>query len=64
MKGYVTSIFAMSGCFRAGVETAGTMHLSDLSGTPGGRASIVSCNGERDYRDGFQARTTEMACIP
>ncbi|MCW0234165.1 MAG: glycoside hydrolase family 55 protein [Ferrovibrio sp.] len=64
VKGYVTSIFAMSGCFRAGVETAGTMHLSDLSGTPGGRASIVSCNGERDYRDGFQSRTTEMACIP
>ncbi|MEK9969544.1 MAG: hypothetical protein VW600_10435 [Ferrovibrio sp.] len=54
----------MTGCFRSGVETAGTMHLSDLSGTPNGRASIVSCNGERDYRDGFQARATEISSIP
>lgn len=64
VRGYVTSIFSMTGCFRSGVETAGNMHLSDLSGTPGGRASIISCNGERDYRDGFQARTTEIATIP
>jgi len=64
VTGYVTSIFSMTGCFRSGVETAGTMHLAKLSGTPGGKASIISCNGERDYRDGFQARTTEIACIP
>jgi len=64
VNGYVTSIFSMTGCFRSGVEEAGTMHLSNLSGTPNGRASIVSCNGERDYRDGFQTRTTEIASIP
>lgn len=64
VTGYVTSIFSMTGCFRSGVEEAGNMHLAKLSGTPGGRASIISCNGERDYRDGFQARATEIASIP
>jgi hypothetical protein len=64
VNGYVTSIFSMTGCFRSGVEEAGTMHLAHLSGTPNGKASIVSCNGERDYRDGFQVRATEIASIP
>ncbi|QDO97788.1 hypothetical protein FNB15_11140 [Ferrovibrio terrae] len=64
VNGYVTSIFSMTGCFRSGVETAGNMHLSNLSGTSDGRATIISCNGERDYRDGFQVRATEIGSRP
>ena len=59
VTGYVTSIFSMTGCFRSGVEEAGTMHLSKLSGTPGGnvtartRLRLVG-NGRYDLDSAWQ----------